>query len=60
MVTSRPYEFIATGAVLALLSQERTLTSVNAVYDEDSVYTNQIDITLPFLKGEFRLTVESK
>ena len=55
----KEYELIATGVVLALLGQQSTVIAIDAVYDEDGTYTNQIDITLPSLKGEFRLTVES-
>lgn len=54
-------DFIGAGAVLALLllgqHHSKTLTSVAVVTDAEGNATNQLDITLSFLRSPYRLTV---
>lgn len=53
---------VAAGAVLMLLllarGQVRTITSLEVVTGPDGTPTNQLDITLSFLRSPYRLTVE--
>ncbi|MFD7157930.1 hypothetical protein ACXJJ3_08865 [Kribbella sp. WER1] len=52
---------VAAGGVLMLLllaqGQVRTLTSLELVTDAEGNATNQLDITLSFLRSPYRLTV---
>lgn len=52
---------IAAGAVLALLllgqHHSKTLTTVDVVTDAQGNATNQLEITLSFLRSPYRLTV---
>lgn len=53
---------VAAGGVLMLLllaqKQVRTLTSLELVTAPDGAPTNQLEITLSFLRSPYRLTVE--
>jgi hypothetical protein len=53
---------VAAGAVLALLllgqRHGKTLTSLALVTDAEGNATNQLEITLSFLRSPYRLTVE--
>ena len=51
---------VATGGVLALLvtSVSSSLKTVEAVVDAKGEPTNQIDLSLSFLKSAYRLTIE--
>ena len=55
-------ELVASGAVLMLLllaqGQVKTLTSLDVVTGPDGVPTNQLDLTLNFLRSPYRLTVQ--
>jgi hypothetical protein len=57
-----PGDHIAAGAVLALLlvgqRHGKTLTSVRVVIDAEGNATNQLELTLSFLRSPYRLTVE--
>lgn len=54
-------DLVAAGAVLMLLllaqGQVKTITTLDVVTGPDGA-TNQLDITLPFLRSPYRLTVE--
>lgn len=49
---------IAAGAVLAVLYGARGLDTIEPVTDADGNLTNQIDVTISFLKSPYRVTVE--
>jgi len=64
-MTDRPdydNDLVAAGAVLMLLllaqGQVRTITALEVVTGPDDLPTNQLDITLSFLRSPYRLTVE--
>ena len=53
-------DLVAAGAVLALFARDRNpaLQAISLVVDEHGQPTNQIDISLSFLRSTYRLTVE--
>lgn len=65
-MTVRPPDYdndlVAAGAVLMLLlltqGQVRTITSLDPVTGPDGEPTNQLELTLSFLRSPYRLTVE--
>ena len=55
-------DLVAAGAVLMLLllaqGQVKTITALDVVTAPDGTPTNQLDLTLSFLRSPYRLTVE--
>lgn len=51
---------VASGAILMALwiSQPKSLTSIQAVADDNGNATNQIEVTFSFLQSPYRLTIE--
>jgi hypothetical protein len=57
-IDDRHNNVIMTGAVQAVFAMSGRFDSVENVLDDDNGPTNQLDVTVDFMKSPYRITIE--